>query len=284
MQSLTFRLVTARLTALSPRSPVLASTVAKKVTPRSTVLIPLSSVSSPVPVVFATRLDIVLPTVLLPHPSSARTARRKVWQPLLSCPILSVVNILSGHSANDCKNPRKIDRSGIADIPAEYAWNELVAASAEGDLDDMKEAIAKYIKATPDVTYVDLEKAFRIQGLQIYIIALEKELQPTYTNMDLQGNLDKKYSVSFRKSPKHARPKEKDLWPASPEENLERLLDAGEPVDRGIPKCSNCEQLGHMSKSCPEEKQENADRPMVKCFNCDEVGHRVRDCKSSLPS
>lgn len=146
----------------------------------------------------------------------------------------------------------------------------------------MKEAVKKYIKATPDATYIDLEKAFRNQELNLYIIALEKELAPTYTNMDLQGNLDKKYTASWRKSCRHARPKEKDLWPETPEENMERLKDAGEPVDRGIPKCSNCDQLGHISKSCPEDKQENTDRAMVKCFNCDEVGHRVRDCKSSL--
>ena len=186
-----------------------------------------------------------------------------------------------GHAAVECKNPRKIDRSDIADVPAEQAWTELVAASADCDLDDMKEAVMKYIKATPDATYIDLEKAFRTQDLNLYIIALEKELTPTYTNMDLQGNLDRKYSVSWRKSDKHARPKEKDLWPETPEENLGRLLDAGEPVDRGIPKCNNCDQLGHISKSCPEEKQENADRAVVKCFNCDEVGHRQRDCESS---
>lgn len=137
----------------------------------------------------------------------------------------------------------------------------------------------KYIKATPDATYVDLEKAFRNQGLNLYLIALEKELAMTYTNMDLQGNLDKTYTVSWRKSAKHARPKEKEGWP-TPEENLVRLDDAGEPVDRGVPKCSNCDQLGHISKSCPEEKQENSDRAQVKCFNCEEVGHRVRDCKS----
>ena len=178
-----------------------------------------------------------------------------------------------------CKNPRKIDRSHLGDVPAEVAWNELVAASAEGDLDDMKEAVAKYVKATPDITYVDLEKAFRSQDIKLYLIALTKELAATFTNMDLQGNLDKKYSVSYRKSPRHARPKEKEIWPESPEENLERLMDAGEPVDRGIPKCNNCDQLGHISKSCPEDKQENADRAEVKCFNCDEVGHRVRDCE-----
>ena len=155
------------------------------------------------------------------------------------------------------------------------------AASDEKDLDDFRVAFKKYIKATPDCTYPQLEMAFRGQRFNIYLIALEKELAATFTNMDLQGNLDKKYTVSFRLSPKHQRPKEKDLWPETPEENLARLQDAGEPVDRGIPKCSNCEQLGHISKSCPEEKVENADRAQVKCYNCEEVGHRVRDCRSS---
>ena len=99
--------------------------------------------------------------------------------------------------------------------------------------------------------------------------------------VDLQGNLDKKYTVTWRWSDKAARPKEKDGWP-SPAENLERLEDAGEPVDRGIVKCSNCEQLGHMKAKCPEEPNE-IDRPIVKCYNCEEIGHRVRDCKSPQP-
>ena len=145
----------------------------------------------------------------------------------------------------------------------------------------MKEAVAMYIKATPDATYIDLEKAFRNQELNLYLIALEKELAITFTNMDLQGNLEKKYSVSWRKSGKHARPKEKELWPETAEQNMERLLDAGEPVDRGLPKCNNCNELGHTSKACSQDKQEPTDRAAVKCFNCDEVGHRVRDCKSS---
>ncbi len=95
--------------------------------------------------------------------------------------------------------------------------------------------------------------------------------------MDLQGNLDKKYSVTWRWSDKAARPKEKDIWP-TPEENAERLLDAGEPVDRGVVKCANCDQLGHMKSKCPEEPNE-VDRPAVKCYNCEGVGHRVRDCR-----
>lgn len=146
------------------------------------------------------------------------------------------------------------------------------AASDERDLDDFKEALRKYAKATPDINYVVLEGAFRSQGFSVYLIGLEKELAPTYTNMDLQGNLGKKYSISFRFSDKHQRPKEKDFWPASPEENLARLVDAGEPIDCGKPKCSNCNELGHTKKNCPEEVTENADKAQVKCFNCEAIG------------
>ena len=108
--------------------------------------------------------------------------------------------------------------------------------------------------------------------MNVYLIGMEKELALTYTNMDLQGNLDKKFSVSWRLSPHHQRPKEKDAWPTTPDENLVRLQDAGEPVDRGIPKCSNCENLGHTKRNCPEEKQELTDRAEVKCFNCEAIG------------
>ena len=151
-------------------------------------------------------------------------------------------------------------------------------ASEERDLDDFKEALQKYLKATPDATYVQLETAFRIQNFSFYYIALEKDIQETFSNMDLQGNLGKKYSVSLRKSPKHQRPKEKEIWPSSTEENMARLEDAGEPVDRGIPKCRNCDTFGHTAKTCSEEKQERTDQAEVKCYNCEEVGHRIRDC------
>lgn len=139
-----------------------------------------------------------------------------------------------------CKNPRKIDRTHIETVLPEVAWKELEDASEDNDLDDMKEAIDKYIKGNPELTYVDLESAFRNQNLNVYIIATERELTVTYTNMDLQGNLGKKYTISYRSSDKPKRPKEAEGWPESPEENMERLKDAGEPVDCGVPKCSNC--------------------------------------------
>lgn len=186
----------------------------------------------------------------------------------------------TGHTAFECKNPRKMKYDGVETIPAEKAWEQMRAASDDRDLDEFKDGLQKYLKATPDATYVQLEGAFRTQHLNFYFIAMEKELQETFSNMDLQGNLGKKYSVSLRKSEKHQRPKEKELWPTSPEENLARLADCGEPVNRGIPKCSNCDALGHIQRSCPEERQERTDKAEVKCYNCDEVGHRVRDCKS----
>ena len=179
-----------------------------------------------------------------------------------------------------CENPRKIGRDHVKDMSSNVAWELVKKGVEEHDLDDVKTAMESFIKALPDTTYVQLEQSFRKNGLGIYLIAIEKELAMTYTNMDLQGNLDRKYSVTWRWSDKALRPKEKDAWPTTPEENLERLADAGEPVDRGVPKCSNCDQLGHTKARCPEEKMENADRAIVKCYNCEEVGHRVRDCKS----
>lgn len=178
----------------------------------------------------------------------------------------------------ECKNPRKLNREDVEDMDPAQAWEELKAAAAERDIDDVKAAAAKYVKAVPTCTYAELEKAFRSSGIQVYLVAMEKEHATTYTNMDLQGNLDRKYTVSWRLSGKPRRPKEKDGWP-TPEENIERLGDAGEPVDRGIPKCSNCDTLGHSFKFCKEEKTENSDRPSVRCYNCNEVGHRVRDCE-----
>ncbi|KAI1140457.1 hypothetical protein F5Y05DRAFT_318806 [Hypoxylon sp. FL0543] len=100
--------------------------------------------------------------------------------------------------------------------------------------------------------------------------------------MDLQGNLDKTYRVHLRWSNKPLRPRELQLWP-TPEQNVERLRDAGETVERGLPKCTNCHELGHISKRCPQEKVER-ERTVIMCFNCDQLGHRVRDCRFSQHS
>lgn len=165
-------------------------------------------------------------------------------------------------------------------MSADRAWLQIVTAARTRDMDDVKEGIEQYVKSLPELTYQELETAFRSQEIGIYIIAVEKPVMlGALTNMDLQGNLGKKYQVTYRFSDKAARPREAASWPKDPSENLERLADAGEPVSRGLSKCNNCSQYGHISKHCPEDKVEK-DQSKIVCFNCNEEGHRVRDCKS----
>ena len=65
--------------------------------------------------------------------------------------------------------------------------------------------------------------------------------------MDLQGKLDRKYQVQYAFTTNPKRGKSKEGWPSSPEENLERLKDAGISVERGIPKCNNCNRMNFPS-------------------------------------
>lgn len=181
-----------------------------------------------------------------------------------------------------CEAARKIDRSHLPEMTTDDAWECIKAAAKERDIDDVKEAIQIYVKSSPDATYAELERAFRAQEVPLWLIAIEKtSLAATLTNMDLQGHLGKKYTVTYRFQWNPPRPRDRELWPADVEENLERLKDAGEVVARGLPKCRNCDEIGHISKSCPQEKMEIDTVREIKCYNCDEVGHRMRDCKSS---
>jgi hypothetical protein len=180
----------------------------------------------------------------------------------------------------DCKNPRKIDRSKAPGMDSDSAWQKILAAAKERDLDEVKEGIEHYAAAMGgDVTYSAIEKTLRQQSAGVYLIATEKKLLSTYTNMDLQGNLEKKYTVQCRFSDKPARPREATGWPKSPEENLDRLQDAGIVVERRMTKCSNCGELGHTKKACKQEDLRAAERVVIKCFNCGEEGHRIRDCR-----
>ena len=97
-----------------------------------------------------------------------------------------------------------------------------------------------YSKAVPALTYDELERAFRFHELHIHLIALEKELPPTLTYVNLQGELDKTYQVGFYLSDKPKRATLASVWPSSAEENVERLKNAGVALERGIPKCVRC--------------------------------------------
>lgn len=169
-------------------------------------------------------------------------------------------------------------------MTGEEAWKLLEQAINERDMDEVKEKLQIYVKAQPEITFVELEKALRSQGYGLYLVPLFRaNLSITLCNMDLQGNLGKKYTVNYRFSDKPRRETEKEGWPKDHGEVLARLADAGDVVPLGQPKCSNCSKLGHISKNCDEEKMESTERAVVKCYNCDQEGHRVRDCKLSFP-
>jgi hypothetical protein len=184
-----------------------------------------------------------------------------------------------GHYARDCKAPKKIDRSHLADATTDEAWAMILEGVKEQDLDDIKHAVQVYAKSSPETTFVDLEKAFRDQDIGLFLVAIERPIAVTLTNMDLQGHMEKKYTVTYRFSFTPPRPRDREVWPADLAENLERLADAGEVTDRGKPKCLNCNEIGHISKSCPQEKMEKEKSNVIKCFNCDGEGHRMRDCE-----
>ncbi|KAJ2993298.1 hypothetical protein NUW58_g1883 [Xylaria curta] len=226
--------------------------------------------------------EIALLRRLASLPESVDTATRKAIWPKIALRSLQrsaeTVKRKVSHVTAECENPRKIDRSHVEEMNAEMAWRNITEAVRERDVDDVKMAIQQYVKACPDTTYVELETGFRLQKIGVHLIALESQsMLSTLTNMDLQGNLDKKYRVNYRFDPNPTRPRERELWPSTSDENLERLKDAGEPVSRGLSKCSNCNELGHISKNCPQEKVEK-ERVVIMCFNCNEPGHRVRDC------
>ena len=63
------------------------------------------------------------------------------------------------------------------------------------------------------------------------------------TFINLQGELNKTYQVGFHLSAEAPRPRMEAKWPKSPEENLQRLDDAGLPFDRGVPYCIRCKGM-----------------------------------------
>ncbi|KAL9619518.1 MAG: hypothetical protein Q9160_005881 [Pyrenula sp. 1 TL-2023] len=183
-----------------------------------------------------------------------------------------------GHEAAECESNRVLDLHNVADKVPEEAWSMLQKASQDRDIDDFKDALAILSKAQPALAYDALEKQFRKKGFKIFLIGIEKEVPDTMTIVNLQGKLDCKYQILYALSNKPQRPAHKDRWPPSPEDNLERLADSGVPMDRFVPKCRRCDELGHIVSKCPQEAVESMDRVQVQCFNCNEIGHRVRDC------
>ncbi|KAI1940997.1 hypothetical protein LOZ63_003814 [Ophidiomyces ophidiicola] len=182
-----------------------------------------------------------------------------------------------GHKTKDCTENRKLDQNDIPDKMPEEAWSMMEKASKERDLEDFRDAFKIYSKAAPLATFDDIEKGLRKEKFNVYLIALEREIGDTLISINLQGKLNCKYVVGFYFSEKPQRANLKTRWPSSPEDNLNRLADAGFPMDRQVPKCDNCGEMGHIRRSCKQDRAE-IEKVEVKCVICKEAGHRARDC------
>lgn len=184
-----------------------------------------------------------------------------------------------GHVTSECTERRALDYRGLPTWDAEEAWRNLIDADKEKDLDKFRVSLRAYARAINDTfSFAEVEKALRDDKLNVYLVARKQDIESTMTIVDLQGNIDREYVVGFYFSLKPHRPKFAIGFPASEEENLARLANAGFIEERGIPKCSRCNELGHIAKSCKMEPEER-ERTGVKCYICDETGHRARDCK-----
>ncbi|TIA05021.1 hypothetical protein D6C82_00431 [Aureobasidium pullulans] len=188
----------------------------------------------------------------------------------------------TGHTATECSGKFNVYPEDLPEgVDADQAWDNLVDADATGDVDDFIQAFWAYCKLAPELTLVQLEECFRETDFKYYLIAKEQTVpSKVHTNVDLQGNGDKTFQISFQKTPKPRRAILSEGWPKSPEENLERLQDAGFSMDNMKPYCRNCEEVGHSMKSCPQEPQ-MVEKPKVACSNCDQEGHYIRDCPNA---
>ncbi|TKX20844.1 putative nucleic acid binding protein 22 [Elsinoe australis] len=182
-----------------------------------------------------------------------------------------------GHLAAQCENPVAIYETNIPLLPPDEAWSLLTAADNSKESISFRFALNCYTRAMPDLTFVDMERELRAAGFYFHLVAKEQPIADTKTICNLQGKRDCTYVVSFQAGYKPTRPKFASGWPTSAEDNMTRLADAGYVMDRGIPKCGNCDELGHITKSCPNERVER-EKMEIKCFNCSEVGHYLRDC------
>ncbi|KAI9658170.1 MAG: hypothetical protein M1831_004017 [Alyxoria varia] len=188
-----------------------------------------------------------------------------------------------GHKMAQCPNSRQLLYKGVKDMQSEAAWEAMKKAVDERDIDDFKEAFKSYCKANRDITYGEMETKFRKFDIgSVYIVAIEKELPPAMTNVDLQGKEGCTYMVNFSFTKKPKRALFAVGWPESEEENIERLKDAGEPMEHLVPFCFRCKQLGHISKRCELEEVEPQPTHVVTCTNCSEEGHRMRDCPKPI--
>ena len=97
-------------------------------------------VSSKAHAAFATKKTI-LPLNVLTNPNpNVTTARKKVSITPHIMPYRPFLTRHLGHQASGCKANRVLDKSRVADMSAEDAWEALVNADEQRDLEEFREA------------------------------------------------------------------------------------------------------------------------------------------------
>jgi hypothetical protein len=154
-----------------------------------------------------------------------------------------------GHKALNCTQRRVVNWSGIPELTSEEAWKKLIDAATAKDLDTFRICLRAYARAAIDqFDLPSVETALREDKSPVYLIAKQQTIAPNMTIVDLIGNPEREWVLTFQFAAKPRRAKLAEGWPESPEKNLERLASAGFVEDRGVPLCNNCGELGHIRK------------------------------------
>lgn len=151
-----------------------------------------------------------------------------------------------GHFSSECPQEKRqpkplLNWAHHPEMPAEDAWNLLKEADSTRDLDDIKEAFEVFCRNSPETTIQEIETRFRAEGFTTHLVGMEKEEMYDYlTNVNLQGEIGKQYSLGFQLSAKSRRQKMyQSMLAESPEENFERLADCGLTVKKNCIVCNH---------------------------------------------
>ena len=173
-----------------------------------------------------------------------------------------------------------LDWTHHPEVESEEAWEQLQKADVTKDIDDIREAFEIYCRNTPTAELQAIEQRLRAEEMNLHLVAMEKDLPSNKTNVDLQNNMDRTYSVVLQLSARSKRSKQMtSMLASSAEENFARLADCGFIVKSPIPVCFKCSCKGHRSAECTSDIiPEQSRKVIIICSNCGEEGHRLRVC------
>ncbi|CAG8465105.1 3966_t:CDS:10 [Diversispora eburnea] len=182
------------------------------------------------------------------------------------------------------QKPSPWDNPNPTNLTSDEAWNKLLQADKERDVDDFKDAFEEYAKSSSELTFQEIERQLRASNCKGRLVALEREELPlTKCLVDLQGvTEDKKYVVQIVMGPPSRLARTAGRRAGSDEENIEWLSQAGFLRDDVVPTCFNCKKKGHITKECQEPRRDRGGGGGRgrDCYNCGSTEHQARECDS----